>query len=98
MSNINNIEVVDATVITPTSMSTIYKEQFKHNIEQLFPKCVPQIIIDDDGNIECATVFVTEKITSDDCLSIQNLADDHELDFAIRSTGASQGLVIEFNK
>ena len=79
-------------------MSTITEKAFKASITKIFPNSKPSVFLDDDGNIESATVFVTQKITSVECQETDIVADNHELDFAIRSTGASQGLVIEFNK
>ncbi|MBV7268402.1 hypothetical protein [Winogradskyella luteola] len=76
---------------------TILKS-FKDTVKQTFPKSVPHGLVDGDGNIESATVFVHKVITADDCLSIQNIAADYEMDFSIKSTGATHGLVIEFNK
>ncbi|MBU2923022.1 hypothetical protein KO504_16860 [Winogradskyella psychrotolerans] len=79
-------------------MSTIAFHALSECLINLFPNTKPKILTDPDGNIEEAKVFVTEKITYTDCESLLKIAADHELDFAIKSTGATHGILVKFNK
>ncbi|QQV91544.1 hypothetical protein Peternella1_8 [Winogradskyella phage Peternella_1] len=99
MCSIKNIEVVDPKIINPkqNTMSTI-AHNLSESLKALFPEIRPFITIDDDGNIEAAEVFVKHNVSGNDCQTLTEISEDYELFYQIKSTGATHGLVIEFNK
>jgi hypothetical protein len=96
--NLNHIEVIDPIIVKPKTMSTLALRIFEDSILKMFPNSKPHVFTDDDGNVETAKVFVATEITSQECAELDIVSDNHNLDFAIKSTGAPHGLVIEFNK
>lgn len=104
MSNINNIEVVDATIVEPINFKIMNSQTQTQTQSALFIDELKEVLADArvttkeavDDSLDSAKANINTFITDSELDEVGRIAEDNDLSYLVKRSGA--GLVIEFKR